>query len=216
VKHEIIICDVCGRTLRGRRGNVRVSFCASCQRFACEVCWVGSAETCRQCLLSGAGYVATGRLRPAIAETISARSGATPRRQPNERRPPNLGAAAEPATVRTRRRRRLPAWLALLLVAVVIVVAVLLVVRPSQPADGAGLQATQAVSAPVPSLAPMGASPPATPVLHVVVSGDTLRSIAARYLGDETQWPRVYEANREIIADPERLVVGQTLQIPPR
>ncbi len=76
--------------------------------------------------------------------------------------------------------------------------------------------ATPPLSPHVQSLAPAGGISPATPVVHVVVSGDTLRSIAERYLGDEAQWRRVYEANLDVIADPERLVVGQTLQIPPR
>ncbi len=100
---------------------------------------------------------------------------------------------------------------------VVIVGAVLVFVRPFPPDDEASVDpATPRPSPHVQSLAPGGSISPVAPVVHVVVSGDTLRSIAERYLGDEAQWRRVYEANLDVIADPERLVVGQSLKIPPR
>jgi nucleoid-associated protein YgaU len=109
------------------------------------------------------------------------------------------------------------AWVAVLLAAVAIGGALLLVFRPFVPADGAGLErATQPASAPTTSVLPTISTPAQTPILHVVASGDTLRSIAERYLGDEALWERVYQANRDVIEDPERLTVGQTLEIPAR
>lgn len=48
---------------------------------------------------------------------------------------------------------------------------------------------------------------------HVVEAGDTLSSLAKRYYGDESQWPRIYRCNRWI-ADPDHLKVGQTIVIP--
>lgn len=44
--------------------------------------------------------------------------------------------------------------------------------------------------------------------------GDTLASIAAKVYGSEDQWHRIYEANREIIPDSDRLQVGTVLTIP--
>jgi nucleoid-associated protein YgaU len=51
---------------------------------------------------------------------------------------------------------------------------------------------------------------------YVVQPGDTLRSIADQEYGDAALWPRIYQANRDVIgADPDNLVAGTTLQIPP-
>jgi nucleoid-associated protein YgaU len=50
-----------------------------------------------------------------------------------------------------------------------------------------------------------------------VADGDTLATISARFYGDETQWRRIYDANRQAIGDnPDNLRVGTTLRIPPR
>lgn len=50
---------------------------------------------------------------------------------------------------------------------------------------------------------------------YVVQPGDTLRSIAEQEYGDAAQWPRIYQANRDVIgSDPDNLVAGMTLQIP--
>ena len=50
--------------------------------------------------------------------------------------------------------------------------------------------------------------------LYTVVAGDTLRSIAQRFYGDENQWPRIFEANRGQIDDPDLIFPGQVLCIP--
>jgi len=51
---------------------------------------------------------------------------------------------------------------------------------------------------------------------YVVQPGDTLRSIAQDQYGDASQWPKIYQANRDLIGDnPDALVAGTTLQIPP-
>jgi nucleoid-associated protein YgaU len=49
---------------------------------------------------------------------------------------------------------------------------------------------------------------------HTVVSGDTLSGIAQQWYGDATQWPRIFEANRDQIADPNLIFPGQTLRVP--
>ncbi|MCA9248080.1 MAG: LysM peptidoglycan-binding domain-containing protein [Planctomycetales bacterium] len=51
---------------------------------------------------------------------------------------------------------------------------------------------------------------------HRVNDGDTLETIARRYLGDATRWGEIFEANRTRLADPFQLPIGATLTIPPR
>jgi nucleoid-associated protein YgaU len=49
---------------------------------------------------------------------------------------------------------------------------------------------------------------------HVVVQGDTLSKIAAHYYGDATLYPKIFEANRDVLKDPNLIRVGQKLRIP--
>ena len=81
-----------------------------------------------------------------------------------------------------------------------------------------GPSAVASVPSPSPSTVVAGATPGAAASArgYVVQPGDTLRSIAQDQYGDATQWPKIYQANRDQIGnDPDALVAGQTLQIPP-
>jgi nucleoid-associated protein YgaU len=49
---------------------------------------------------------------------------------------------------------------------------------------------------------------------YVVVSGDSLSKIAQREYGRADQWSRIYEANRDILNDPDKIFPGQKLRIP--
>ncbi len=49
---------------------------------------------------------------------------------------------------------------------------------------------------------------------YTVRPGDTLTKIAERTLGDGDQWRRIYDANRDKLDSPDRLIVGQKLTIP--
>jgi len=51
---------------------------------------------------------------------------------------------------------------------------------------------------------------------YVVKPGDSLWRISGRaaMLGRSTEWPRLYEANRDRIQDPDRIYPGQEIQIP--
>jgi nucleoid-associated protein YgaU len=49
---------------------------------------------------------------------------------------------------------------------------------------------------------------------YTVVSGDTLSGIAQQWYGDAGQWPRIFEANRDQISDPNLIFPGQVLRIP--
>ncbi len=49
---------------------------------------------------------------------------------------------------------------------------------------------------------------------HTVVRGDTLAGIARERYGDATKWPRIFEANRHQLNDPDQISVGQVLRVP--
>ena len=52
--------------------------------------------------------------------------------------------------------------------------------------------------------------------LHRIVDGDTLQSLAARYLGSEDRAMEIFEANRDPLSSPKVLPIGKLLKIPPR
>jgi len=58
-----------------------------------------------------------------------------------------------------------------------------------------------------------GASSTATRI-YVVVSGDSLSKIAKREYGDANKWKQLFEANRDIIKDPNLIYPGQKLKLP--
>lgn len=49
---------------------------------------------------------------------------------------------------------------------------------------------------------------------HVVKRGDTLSKIAEEYYGDKMLYPKIFEANRDILKDPNKIKPGQKLRIP--
>jgi nucleoid-associated protein YgaU len=49
---------------------------------------------------------------------------------------------------------------------------------------------------------------------HVVVKGDTLSKIAQQYYGDAALYPKIFEANRDVLKDPNKISIGQKLRIP--
>lgn len=50
---------------------------------------------------------------------------------------------------------------------------------------------------------------------HDVVSGDTLWKIAEHYYGDGSKYPQIFEANKPMLSDPNKIYPGQKLRIPP-
>ena len=54
--------------------------------------------------------------------------------------------------------------------------------------------------------------PPAD--FYTVQRGDSLSKIAKRFYGDAMKYPIIFEANREIIKDPNLIYPGQRLRIP--
>lgn len=51
---------------------------------------------------------------------------------------------------------------------------------------------------------------------YTIVSGDTLSKIAKRYYGDAMDYPKLFEANREVIQDPDLIYPGQKIRVPPK
>lgn len=49
---------------------------------------------------------------------------------------------------------------------------------------------------------------------HEVVKGDTLSRIAQKYYGDAGLYMQIFEANRDILRDPNLIRIGQKLRIP--
>ncbi len=56
--------------------------------------------------------------------------------------------------------------------------------------------------------------PVVEPEYYVIKSGDTLWGIAAEFLGNGSKYPEIFEANREVIEDPDKIFVGQKIRIP--
>ncbi len=49
---------------------------------------------------------------------------------------------------------------------------------------------------------------------YVIERGDTLSKLAKRYYGNALEYPRIFEANREVIEDPDKIYPGQKIRIP--
>jgi nucleoid-associated protein YgaU len=49
---------------------------------------------------------------------------------------------------------------------------------------------------------------------YTVASGDSLSAIAQQWYGDPNLWPRIFEANRNQITNPNLIFPGQVLRVP--
>ncbi len=60
------------------------------------------------------------------------------------------------------------------------------------------------------------APPPAQPAprTYTVVAGDSLSKIAKKHYGDANKWKKIFEANRDIIQNPDLIKPGQVLKLP--
>ena len=96
--------------------------------------------------------------------------------------------------------------------------------KKNPPPDFTNVRSGGSSSAPAPGVTRSEGPPPtgsvAAPGAHrphtyVVVSGDSLSKIAKREYGDANAWPKIFEANRALIKNPNLIHPGQELTIPP-
>jgi nucleoid-associated protein YgaU len=50
--------------------------------------------------------------------------------------------------------------------------------------------------------------------IYEVQAGDTLSKIAKREYGKAGEWNRIFEANKDVLKDPNKIYPGQRLKIP--
>lgn len=74
------------------------------------------------------------------------------------------------------------------------------------PVDFSNVRAGSSSTAPPPATAPART--------YTVVKGDSLSKIAKRKYGDARKWRAIYEANKDLIKDPDLIYPGQVLKIP--
>lgn len=58
------------------------------------------------------------------------------------------------------------------------------------------------------------ATPAPEATYHTVVKGDTLSKIAQTVYGDMMKYPVIFEANKPMLSDPDKIYPGQVLRIP--
>jgi nucleoid-associated protein YgaU len=57
---------------------------------------------------------------------------------------------------------------------------------------------------------------PGGSLFYTVQKGDTLSAVAKAQYGDANAYGRIFDANRPMLTDPDRIYPGQVLRIPPR
>lgn len=89
------------------------------------------------------------------------------------------------------------------------------VTQPKVAADAAvPADAAAPAAAPAPKAAAAEPSRVTLPTHHVVVSGDTLYTLAGRYYGDRTQFEKIKAANKKVLKNGIALKLGMELTIP--
>ena len=61
---------------------------------------------------------------------------------------------------------------------------------------------------------PEAVAPEPEAKFYTVVSGDTLSKIAKHFYGDAMKYPEIFEANKPMLKDPNKIYPGQMLRIP--
>jgi LysM repeat protein len=71
------------------------------------------------------------------------------------------------------------------------------------------------VDAPKPAPAPAPPPPPkSVERIHEVVAGESLSKIAQKYYGNGNKYMKIFEANKDILSNPDLIKPGQKLRIP--
>ena len=64
-----------------------------------------------------------------------------------------------------------------------------------------------------PKSGPAAATPTAERT-YTVQSGDTLSKISTQFYGDANQYMKIFNANTDVLSDPDKIKVGQVLKVP--
>ncbi len=73
---------------------------------------------------------------------------------------------------------------------------------------------TQVIADDLKAPEPAAEEPNESVTFYEIESGDTLSGIAKRYYGNASQYMQIFEANRDIIDDPNKIYPGQKIRIP--
>ena len=90
---------------------------------------------------------------------------------------------------------------------------VLLVVGNTEGISKVENNMTVAPPAPAEKL-PAEAPPEPEAQFYTVVAGDSLSKIAKEFYGDAMKYPVIFEANKPMLKDPDKIYPGQVLRIP--
>ncbi len=83
--------------------------------------------------------------------------------------------------------------------------------KPESKADFGNVRSGGSTTAPA---APQPTGTTGSGRTYVVVKGDSLSKIAKQEYGDANKWRTIYEANKDLINDPDLIYPGQALKIP--
>ena len=89
---------------------------------------------------------------------------------------------------------------------------------PTSNQDSATASGASVADAASTTAAAVTTSAAPTPTLEVefyeIESGDSLSAIAKKFYGDANRYNEIFEANREVIGDPDKIYPGQKIRIP--
>jgi nucleoid-associated protein YgaU len=83
---------------------------------------------------------------------------------------------------------------------------------PNKP-DFSDVESGSSSTAPSPSEAQAGATS-GTARMYVVQSGDSLSKISKKFYGNANSWKRIFEANKDVVKNPDLIQPGWKLRIP--
>jgi nucleoid-associated protein YgaU len=88
--------------------------------------------------------------------------------------------------------------------------------KPEPKPDFSNVQSGSSSTAARPEGTTGSVATPAQPLTktYTVQKGDSLSKIAKQEYGDAQQWRKIYDANRDLINDPDLIQPGWTLTIP--
>lgn len=84
---------------------------------------------------------------------------------------------------------------------------------PKKP-DFSDVVSGSSSTAPSPPEAQGGNAGAATDRMYVVQGGDSLSKISKKFYGDANSWKRIFEANRDVVKNPDLIQPGWRLRIP--